>query len=103
VTVVHHRDPGGCRAGSPDLPGFSAAADHLPELRATVRAALAEIIVVPPDVAERDRRQAGTSRTHWSIVGGPATAGGGTRSGSPAPVHPAAVHPWTTPLRTPAS
>lgn len=43
MRFVYHREPEGWWAESPDLPGFSAAAPTLLELRDTVQAALEEI------------------------------------------------------------
>lgn len=43
VRVLYHREDGVWWAESPDVPGFSAAADSLPDVRHYVREALREV------------------------------------------------------------
>jgi hypothetical protein len=43
VRVIYHVEAEGCWAESPDLPGYSAAADTIPELRELVRTSVREI------------------------------------------------------------
>ena len=53
VTIVFHTEPEGCWAEAPDVPGFSAAADDLPDLRSRVRAALDELLGPGTELDER--------------------------------------------------
>lgn len=53
VELIYHNDTDGLWCESPDIPGFSATADDLPELRHRAREAVALYVDGEVDVRER--------------------------------------------------
>jgi predicted RNase H-like HicB family nuclease len=104
ITVVFHSEPEGCWADSPDIPGFSAAADDLPSLRAQVDAAVRELLGALPQFDERyDPPVRGTTqlsifRSDWLGLSGwnSESASGTLIEGSPK-THQDPTHPIPTP------
>lgn len=100
TVVIYHSEPDGCWAESPDQPGFSAAADTLPQLRRQVRAAIAEILGRSADLDERFEPKAVLGDTQIAIAGGRYTmVSGSTSGGTAAQVQRATTHPRMTPPR----
>lgn len=105
ITVVFHSEPEGCWADSPDIPGFSAAGDDLPTLRAQVDAAVRELLGDPVQFDERyDPPVRGTTqlsifRSDWlGVSGWESISASGTLIEGSTKTHQEPTHPIPTPI-----